>query len=45
MVTVLSVAAAYEARDFCRVMVEGPEQGLTERLAQRIVDAIKTELG
>jgi len=28
-----------------RVMVEGPEQELTERLAQRIVDAIKTELG
>jgi phosphoglucosamine mutase len=28
-----------------RVMVEGPEQSLTESLAQRIVDAIKTELG
>jgi phosphoglucosamine mutase len=28
-----------------RVMVEGPEQGLTETLAQRIVDAIKAELG
>ena len=28
-----------------RVMVEGPEQGQTESLAQRIVDAIKSELG
>jgi phosphoglucosamine mutase len=28
-----------------RVMVEGPEQGLTEGLAHRIVDAIHAELG
>ena len=32
-------------RDFCRIMVEGPTQQITDRLADKLADAVRKHIG